>query len=496
MARRIVLIRSDERLAAAWESRSFAPAGSLLDADIRVAGLEFDEIFHPVRVAGRLGAPGQPPLGPAFDYGTPGPIITYAVRVEVADEETVERLRRDRRRDVVGVFADPRIYSFARTYCGSSAVGSARTVAERLGVKALAAAGCAAKGVRLAIVDTGIDGSRIPVAGGWSPRRGYVPGSSAPDHGTMCAWDALISAPQASVLDYALLQSSGETFAAFLSDAIAAFADLMDLLRRQPGPLVVSNSWGLLDRSEDAPIGQPENYSANPDHPFNQITGSLVAAGADVFFAAGNCGAACPDGRCPSGDTGPGASIHGANSHPDVITVAAVTVDHRRLGYSSQGPGGLVRRKPDLAAYSHFRGSEVYPADSGTSAACPVAAGVAAALRQRLHPDKVTPYRLKAVLQRAADDIDGDGWDFDLGYGVIDAAAAVAAFKLAPQAANKEPAKKPAKKPAPKAPAKKPPKKAPARKPRRKAPAKKPAPKAPKARKPRAKARGKAVRRR
>lgn len=463
MARRIVLVRSDERLAAAWESRSFALAGSLLDAEIRVAGLEFDELFAPVRVAGRLGTLPQAIPAPGFDYGAPGPIITYAVRAELADQEAVERLRRDRGRDVVGVFADPRVQSFAATYCGSAAVGSARTVADRLGARALAGAGCSGKGARLAIVDTGIDGSRIPVAGGWSPRRGYKPGSAKADHGTMCAWDALISAPQASVLDYALLQSSGETFAAFLSDAIAAFADLMDLLRRQPGPLVVSNSWGLLDRSEDAPVGQPENYSANPDHPFNQITGSLVAAGADVFFAAGNCGADCPDGRCPKGDTGRGASIHGANSHPDVITVAAVTVDRRRLGYSSQGPGGLARRKPDLAAYSQFRGSDVYAADSGTSAACPVAAGVAAALRQRLRPDAVTPYRLKAVLQRAADDIDGDGWDFDLGYGVIDAAAAVKAFKLAPQAAKKKPAKKPAPK------AKKPPKKPAAGKPRKKA---------------------------
>ena len=485
MARRIVLVRSSGPLAAAWESRSFAPAGSLLNIDVRVAGLEFDEGFHPVRVAGWLGGlPGAVPAA-GYDYGMPGPIITYALRVDLADQDAADRLRRDRSRDVVGVFADPTVQTFAGSYCGSGPVGSARSVAGRLGVAALAGAQCTGKGVRLAIVDTGIDGSRIPVKGGWSPRPGYVPGSTQPDHGTMCAFDALIAAPRASVLDYALLQSSGETWTAFLSDAIAAFADLMDLLRREPGPLVVSNSWGLFDRSEDAPIGAPENYSANPDHPFNQITGSLVAAGADVFFAAGNCGADCPDGRCPAGDTGPGASIHGANSHPDVITVAAVTTTHRRLGYSSQGPGGLARRKPDLAAYSHFSGSGVYPADGGTSAACPVAAGAAAALRERLRPDKVSPARLKAVLQRTANDIDGDGWDFDLGYGVIDAAAAATAFKLAP--AKKSPAKKP---PAKKRPAKKPParkrpaKKPPARKPPAREPsAKKPAPKKPVAKK-------------
>ena len=194
-----------------------------------------------------------------------------------------------------------------------------------------------------------------------------------------------------------------------------------------------------------------------------------------MFFAAGNCGGDCADGRCGSGDVGRGASIHGANSHPDVITVAAATVTHRRLGYSSQGPGGLARRKPDLAAYSHFRGSGVYPTDGGTSAACPVAAGVAAALRERLPVGKVTPYRLKAILQRTARDIEGDGWDFDLGYGVIDAAAAAAALKLAVRPPEKPAPKR--KKPA----AKKPPKKARAPKKvrRRTAPRSRPAQKRP-----------------
>src|SRR2546426_393501 len=188
-------------------------------------------------------------------------------------------------------------------------------------------------------------------------------GSTAPTHGTMVAYDVRIAAPDAQILDYALLRSRAGTWAAFLSDAIAAFADLVERVNGSPGRWVVNNSWGLFDRASDAPVGSPENYSANPDHPFNQITGALVAAGADVFFAAGNCGADCPDPRCGKGDTGPGASIHGANSHPDVFTVAAVTVTDRRLGYSSQGPGALHSRKPDLAGFGHFKGSGIHPAD-------------------------------------------------------------------------------------------------------------------------------------
>ncbi|MGH7539262.1 MAG: S8 family peptidase [Gemmatimonadales bacterium] len=433
MHRRIVLLRRHEPLLEGWRRRAFAPAGVLLGQQLKVTGATVDEAYHPVRVLGRIGPPAAWLAASGFQYGTAGPIDTYAVRVEFDDEDAIQRLRRERADDVVGVFADPAVSAFPASYCGQTAVGSATDVAGRLGVPALRRLGLTGRHVHLTVVDTGIDGSRIPVAGGWAPTPGYVPGSTPPDHGTMVAYDARIAAPDVEVYDYALLRSQAGTWTAFLSDAIAAFADLIERVNAAPGRWVVNNSWGLFDRAGDAPVGSPENYSANPSHPFNQITGSLVAAGADVFFAAGNCGANCPDGRCGQGDTGPGASIHGANSHPDVITVAAVTVSDRRLGYSSQGPGALVSRKPDLAAYSHFAGSGVYPADGGTSAASPVAAGVAAALRQRYPADRLAPAQLKGLLQRTARDVDGDGWDHDLGYGEIDAAAAAKALGLKPK---------------------------------------------------------------
>src|SRR5881409_3088961 len=430
MPRCIVLIRSHEPLQEGWRKRAFGPAGPLLDDRVRVAGVRFDETYHPVQVWRRVGGGDDPPAASGFNYGGVAPAATYAVRVEAEDEDALQRLRRDRQPEIVGVFADPAVSPFPSAYCGAAAIGATADVARRLGVPTLSRAGLTGSGVHVAVVDTGIDGSRIPVAGGWAPTPGYVPGSSAPTHGTMVAYDVRIAAPDAQILDYALLKSQAGTWAAFLSDAIAAFADLVERVGAAPGRWVVNNSWGLFDRASDAPIGSPENYSANPDHPFNQITGALVAAGADVFFAAGNCGADCPDGRCGAGDTGPGASIHGANSHPDVVTVAAVTVTDRRLGYSSQGPGGLHTRKPDLAGFSHFAGSGVWSVDGGTSAASPVAAGVAAALRQRFPASALTPAQLKGALQRSARDLAGRGWDYDLGYGVIDAAAATRALGL------------------------------------------------------------------
>src|SRR6266516_3176677 len=404
MPRRIVLVGKGESLHRAWRSRSFGLAGADLEKLLHVPGFALDDTYHPVRVAGRLGSPAERPAARGFRYARAegGPIDTYAVRAIFDDEEAVHRLRRERGMDVVGVFADPAVSVFPSAYCGSAAVGTADDVARRVGVSALRAHGLTGKSVHVAVVDTGIDGSRIAV-------------------------------PEAKIYDYALLRTEAGTWAAFLSDAIAAFADLIEQVNANPGRWVVNNSWGMFDRSEDASIGSPENYSANPDHPFNQITGSLVAAGADVFFAAGNCGKPCPDGRCGTADTGPGQSIHGANSHPDVVTVAAVTVTDRRLGYSSQGPGGLHTRKPDLAGFSHFVGSGVFSVDGGTSAARPVAAGVAAALRQRFPASALTPAQLKGALQRSARDLAGRGWDYDLGYGVIDAAAATRALGLGPK---------------------------------------------------------------
>jgi hypothetical protein len=433
MIRRIVLIRSHEWLQEAWEKRSFAAAGLNLENAIKVRGAEFDEAYHPVWVAGNAAFALSRPPAAGFNYlslynvNTPA---TYSVRAAFEDEEAIARIKADRQGDVVGVFADPTISVMPSPYCGVKAVGTHQDVARKLGVAALKKAGMTGKKVRIVVVDTGIDGSRIPVRGGWSPVPDYEPGTAPPTHGTMVAFDARLAAPDATILDYALLQSNGQSWSALLSDAISAFANLIALLQSAPGPMVVNNSWGMYNRAEDTPIGSPENYSANPDHPFNQIVGSLVAAGADVLFAAGNCGADCPDGRCGLDDIGPGASIHGANSHPEVITVAAVTVTDRRLGYSSQGPGGLYRRKPDVAAYSHFAGSGVFPADTGTSAACPVAAGVVAALRQKLSVTKRSPASIKGLLQRTAIDLQKDGWDYDIGYGVIDAAAAVKAMDL------------------------------------------------------------------
>ena len=73
--------------------------------------------------------------------------------------------------------------------------------------------------------------------------------------------------------------------------------------QRRPGEnksLVVSNSWGMFHPSWDFP--PPEIQATilnNPNHPFNRIVGALEQLGADILFAAGNCGLQLPGRALP-----------------------------------------------------------------------------------------------------------------------------------------------------------------------------------------------------
>lgn len=169
-------------------------------------------------------------------------------------------------------------------------------------------------------------------------------------------------------------------------------------------------------------LQHPGNYSDNPNRPFNRIVANFERAGADILFAAGNCGEDCPDGRC-RGVTGN--AIYGANGHPSVLCVAGVDTTKVRVGYSSTGPGRLTRNKPDISGYTHFRGSGVYPVDGGTLAPTPVVADVVAAVRSKRPFDpsnpSTHPAAIPSLVTSTAEDFGSAGYDFEHGYAVVDA---------------------------------------------------------------------------
>jgi subtilisin family serine protease len=442
----IQLRPSPDLVAAVADPATATTASDVADG---LPGVVLDHSFMPVAV---------PRPVPAIPYGDPLSLnqpLTYSmapqdasvvVRGEIADDEISSRvsLLPATHREVVAVFADPAIQT-TLTCGGDEAVGDWHDVERLLHVTDLAAEGLDGGGVALAITDTGINADHVASALGrdvtidadrsWSPSGvSGRPGRFAVDHGSMCAFDALIGAPKASLIDIPVLLSrrqGGSTLDGLLSDAIAAYAHLRTVLKDQPAEsraLVVSNSWGSFSPQWDFPPGHPGNYSDNPAHPFNLIVASLEEAGADVLFAAGNCGKQCRDSRCAFPDR----PIVGANSHPRVLSIGGVDTNGERVGYSSQGPGRLTQRKPDICAYTHFSGSGAFGGaepDSGTSAACPVAAGLVAAIRTRWPATTLSPSQLRTLLRRTADDRSHVGYDFDYGYGVVDVAGILAALR-------------------------------------------------------------------
>ncbi len=406
---------------------------------IDIPGFSLDESYTPVKLPNRVQRErvGSMEVGRLFTFDSRPEASTYLIRGEVENKDALDRLIETVEQDPngVGVFSDPRISTFSVN--PQDAVGNHTDVANLLEISKLQARGMDGSSVMVAIVDTGINinylrdkGVNVNFDAGksWTPIDDpiYGPGRYPPDHGTMCAFDVCIAAPNCTLLDYALLRSTagGEPFMeGFLSDAAKAYNKLLELLtiNEQNKPrLVINNSWGMYDLSWDFPVGHPGNYSDNPNHPFNTIVESLDDADADILFAAGNCGNECPLEKCNGATDRP---IYGANSHQNVLCVAGVTIDKIRLCYSSQGPGRLDPNKPDICVYTHFKGSDIDDLpDTGTSAACPVAAGVIAAIRTVISPNDFSPAVLRNIICRSAEDLGQIGFDYDHGFGIINVA--------------------------------------------------------------------------
>jgi serine protease AprX len=436
--------------AAALESASEAEsqAESLLD---RVAGLGLEvEKLVPVPM---FSSPEEPPdvaltgfAASETNPDVPSPTVVVAVQ---ADSERVEEI--SARPDVrVWPNSDLTLYpewavdaaevadspaeaetaaaAGARVDCRPFRPGvSVEEIRELLGVDQVWDNGFKGEDVIVGIIDEGVNGETYPVTGGLqgdlSSRPGEAPVTS---HGSMCAADVLIAAPEAQIFDYPFLGPTNS------GDALAMFQAVLEQRRLDGTPQVTNNSYGFVgvpDR-EDAPDHEIWDLA----HPLHRKVREVIASGAATFFAAGNCGGNCPSGACHPSGIGPGKSIHASNSLIEVITIAAVNSAHERIGYSSQGPGMFEQQKPDLAAYSHIFGNfgpgrpggTAQPFDNGTSAATPVACGVAALLLSGF--PETTPERMRAALVHGATKTVDVDWDPEFGRGVVNAAAAYTAL--------------------------------------------------------------------
>jgi len=320
-----------------------------------------------------------------------------------------------------------------------------RSAAERLlGIDYLKShTGVSGAGVNVVIIDQGLNAKQLGdrYADGWAVGSNEpgtarpTPGTIRRSHGMMIARNIREVAPEAKFFDLPLLPSKISDIGAFLSLAHVAFQRMLaDIAAYRggdgafSGPWILVNPWGIFDTRSEHPKG---HYTNNPRNCFNLLVASAVNSGIDVIFAAGNCGQFCPDRRCGPSDRGPGQSIWGANSLGEVLTVGAVRADAQWLGYSAQGPGqsNLDTRKPDLCAASQFcETNDASSINTGTSAACAMAAGVVAALRSNWSSKRVPPSRLKGILRETARKPaglrPGNPVSQRFGHGILDAKAA------------------------------------------------------------------------
>jgi subtilisin family serine protease len=372
--------------------------------------------------------------------------------------------------------ADLKIYSDpsagpSLTCANDPPVGSIRDAQAKLNVAYLAAHGFDGAGVAVAMADSGIffqhlsginfltgnpERTRplpkfplpsppvLDVAASWKPARVASPtGAHRVGHGTMCAYNVLSIAPKATLLDYPMLiaRAPGDhTVKSTVGAATDAFYILLSFWINNvlaPTPkyraLVINNSWTIFHPcEEDFPPGHPGRYIDNARHPFHLLVWILSQLGVDIVFAAGNGGMPCPVPPFLHVSIG---SIRGAAAYPEVLTVAGCDVNDLRVGYSSQGPAvlmypGPTPDKPDLTAYTHYLGSQVFgerEADGGTSTACPIAAGCVAALRSKTIP-YLPPSQVFDALRSTARAGIGGGpggvWNNQYGFGIIDLVAA------------------------------------------------------------------------
>ena len=291
--------------------------------------------------------------------------------------------------------------------------------------------------ITVAIIDDGVDQDHEEFQGRiFAPRDVVNDDNDArpegnDDHGTACAGLALASinnslgsagvAPNCRIMPIRLI-----TFGATLADEAEAF-----MWAANNGADVISNSWGPPD---NVPATDPSQLlpTSTKDAIDFATTNGRGGKGCVVLFAAGN-GAENMDSD-------------GYASYPKVIAVGATDNRDSQASYSDFGasldivaPGGdnvgLVTADR-MGAPGYSVGN--YTTDfRGTSAACPVAAGVAALMLSR---DATMTYtQVLTRMQANADKVGGpgviydtNGHNDDYGSGRVDAFAALNSIIIGP----------------------------------------------------------------
>ena len=254
------------------------------------------------------------------------------------------------------------------------------------------------QGIRVAIIDTGIDymhpdlgggfGPEFKVVGGWDFANDDDDPMDDINHGTHVAGivaangDLKGVAPGASLLAYKVFNRAGDAYDSDILAAIEAAIDPDGDPSTDDGAQVINMS-----------LGGPGGH----DSPLSQASNAAMSAGVVVVVSAGN-----------SGDY---YSVGDPGAAESVITVAATDNEGALASFSSGGPVlGLNANKPEISAPGVNILSTVLNGStgqmSGTSMSAPHVAGAAALLRQ-LRPE-LSSGQIKDLLVASADSKPGN----------------------------------------------------------------------------------------
>ncbi|WP_323000195.1 S8 family serine peptidase [Castellaniella sp.] len=237
------------------------------------------------------------------------------------------------------------------------------------GIHAVGAGGSTltGQGIRIAVLDTGLDLSHPDFAGRSIESRSFVAGQPVQDgngHGTHCAGIAAGPRDPEGGTRYGVAGEAGLYIGKVLGDdGSGGDGGILEGIN-----WAVAQGCDIVSMSLGSPVEPGQSYS----RVFEEVAKRALAAGTLIVAAAGN-DSQRPDSIAPVG--------HPANC-PSIMAVAAVDQNLNVAPFSSgglQGDGGEVNlAAPGVDVLSSWPGNELYRSLSGTSMATPFVAGVAA----------------------------------------------------------------------------------------------------------------------
>ncbi|WP_189315848.1 S8 family peptidase [Streptomyces brasiliensis] len=267
-------------------------------------------------------------------------------------------------------------------------------------------------GVKVAILDTGIDDGHPDLAGKVDESKSFVPGvDSVKDgfgHGTHVA-DIIAGSGAASDGKYKGVAPGAKLIIGKVLD---------DTGSGDESQIIAGMEWAATTDAKIISMSLGTQVGTDGTDPIAQAVNDLSAADGKLFVIA-------------AGNNGPGAeTVSSPGSADAALTVAAVDKQDKLASFSSRGPRlGNEALKPNIAApgvsitAARAAGTtmgtpvnDYYTTASGTSMATPHVAGAAAIIAQH-HPDWSGP-QIKAALMSSAND---DGYSaYEQGAGRVD----------------------------------------------------------------------------